>query len=219
MSSRTDAQIHKDVVDELAFEPSIDTSRIAVAVADGIVTLSGIVPSYWEKWSAETAVKRVGGVQGFAEELTVHMLPSTQQTETDLATTVRNALEWDALIPQNRVQAKVEDGWITLEGKLEWQYQRQRAHDSVANLRGVKGVTNLIALTPVVQSADIRAKVVSALERSADLDASKVQVEVSAGSVTLRGHLPTWAERDTAGLAAWSAAGVNNVSNDIVVNY
>lgn len=219
MSSRSDAQIHKDVVSELAFEPSLDSSKIAVAVSEGVVTLSGSVPNFFEKWHAESAVKRVNGVQGVAEELTVSLFPNMEQRETEIASAASRALEWDSAIPQNCVEVKVENGWITLTGKLEWQYQSQRAHDDVAHLRGVKGVTNLIAVTPIVSPTDVRSKIVAALERSAELDAARVRIEVSAGSVTLRGSLSTWGERDAATRAAWSAKGVTGVTNEIVVSY
>jgi osmotically-inducible protein OsmY len=215
--SRSDAQIHKDVVDELAFEPSVDGSRIAVAVADGIVTLSGSVPNFFEKWRAEGAVKRVSGVQGVAEELTVSLFSGMEQSETEIASAAVRALEWDSVIPQGRVEVNVENGWITLTGKLEWQYQSQRAFDAVAHLRGVKGVTNLIAVTPIVSPTDVRAKIVAALERSAELDAARVHIDVSAGSVTLRGKLSTWGERDAATRAAWNAKGVTGVTNEIIV--
>lgn len=219
MSNKSDAQIHKDVVSELAFEPSVDSSKIAVSVADGIVTLSGSVPNFFEKWRSESAVKRVGGVQGVAEELTVSLFPNMEESQTEIASAAARAIEWDAVIPQNRVEVKVENGWITLSGQLEWQYQSQRALDDVAHLRGVKGVTNLISVTPVVSPTDIRAKIVAALERSAELDAARVRIEVSAGSVTLRGSLATWGEHDAATRAAWSANGVTGVTNDIIVSY
>ena len=219
MSSRSDAQIHKDVVDELAFEPSLDSGKIAVAVADGVVTLSGSVPNFFEKWHAEGAVKRVNGVQGVAEELTVSLFSGMEQSETEIASAAASALEWDSAIPQDCIEVKVENGWITLTGKLEWQYQSQRAAEDVAHLRGVKGVTNLIVVTPIVSPTDVRAKIVAALERSAELDASRVRIEVSAGSVTLRGSLSTWGERDAATRAAWSAKGVTGVTNDIIVSY
>ena len=217
MSSRSDAQIHKDVVDELAFEPSVDTSKIAVAVSDGIVTLSGSVPNFFEKWRSESAVKRVSGVQGVAEELIVSLFPNMEQSQTEIASAAARALEWDSAIPQKRIEAKVENGWITLTGKLEWQYQSQRAHDDVAHLRGVKGVTNLIAVTPLVSPVDIRARISGAFERSAELDAARVRIEVSGGHVILRGSLSTWGERDAATKAAWNASGVTGVTNEIVV--
>ena len=217
MSNRTDAQIHKDVVSELAFEPSVDSSKIAIAVADGIVTLSGSVPNFFEKWRSENAVKRVNGVQGVAEELTVSLFPGMEQGDTEIASAVVHALEWDSVIPQKHVVVKIENGWVTLTGQLEWQYQSQRAHDDVAHLRGVRGVTNLIAVTPMVSPTDVRSKIVAAFERSAELDAARVRIEVNAGSVTLRGSLSTWGERDAATKAAWNAKGVTGVTNEIVV--
>ena len=217
MSSRSDAQIHKDVIDEIAFEPSVDNSRIAVAVTDGIVTLSGSVPNFFEKWRSESAVKRVSGVQGVVEELTVSLFPAMEQTETEIASAAVNALEWDSVIPHASVRVNVQNGWITLSGQLEWQYQSQRAFDAVAHLRGVRGVNNLIAVTPLVSPVDIRARISGAFERSAELDAARVRIEVSGGHVTLRGSLSTWGERDAATKAAWNASGVTGVTNEIVV--
>ncbi len=217
MNGKTDAQLHKDVVDELEFEPSLDAGKIAVAVADGIVTLSGSVTNYFEKWAAESAVKRVQGVEGVAEELTVNPFPSPEHTDTDIAEAARRALDWDAVVSEKRILIEVERGWVTLEGQLDWHYQQQRAHDAVAHLRGVKGVRNLITLKSHITPDDVRARIESAFERNANLDASRVRVEVDGGRITLRGNLPTWAERDSATRAAWNAVGVTSVTNQIVV--
>lgn len=217
MNGKSDAQLHKDVVDELEFEPSLDAGKIAVAVAEGIVTLSGSVTNYFEKWAAESAVKRVQGVEGVAEELTVNPFPSPERTDTDIAEAARRALDWDAVVSEKHIRIEVERGWVRLEGQLDWHYERQHAHDAVAHLRGVKGVRNLITLKPLVTSEDVRARIESAFERNANLDASRVRVEVDGSNITLRGHLPTWAERDSATRAAWNVGGVTSVTNQIVV--
>ncbi len=219
MNKRTDSELHKHVVDELAFEPSVNMEEISVAVKDGIVTLSGSVPNYFEKWAAETAVKRVHGVEGVAEELRVKFVPDFKYTDTDIATAARHAIKWGIVVPEEQVQIKVENGWITLEGHVEWQYQRQNVHNAVAYLRGVTGVTNLIALRHSVTPTDIREKIELALKRSAELEANHVQVTVDGGSVTLKGHLPTFGERDAANHAAWSAKGVTSVNNQILIGY
>ena len=217
MSKLTDAQLHKNVVDELAFEPSLDAGKIAVAVKNGIVTLSGSVPYYFEKWAAESAVKRVHGVEGVAEELVVHFLPDLDYTDTDIAGAARHALDWDTVLSSKDVKVRVEGGWVTLEGQLEWQFQRQSAHDAVAHLRGVRGVNNLLTLKVHLSPADIHSKIEAAFKRTADLDASHVHVVVSGGNVTLSGKLPTWSERDAATRAAWNTPGVSTVSNQIVI--
>ncbi len=217
MNTRTDAQVHKNVVDELEFEPCLDASKVAVAVQNGVVTLSGSVPNYTAKWATEKAVKRVHGVMGVAEELTVRSYPDSQHTDTDVAEAARQALEWNVATAEKNIQLKVEHGWVTFEGQVEWQYQRQSAHDAVAHLLGVKGVINLLTLRPRVSPADVHARIEEAFRRATSLDASHIQVEADGGSVTLRGHLPSWAEIDAASLAAWNAAGVTSVNNQISI--
>jgi osmotically-inducible protein OsmY len=219
MNKRTDIQVHKDVLDELGFDPSIDMSQIAVAVSDGIVTLSGSVPNFYEKWSAERAVKRVVGVSGFAEELTVQPFPKTEQSDTDIAAAARHAIRWGVAVPEEHIKIKVEHGIITLEGQVDWHYQKQNIYTSVLYLRGVKGVTNLISLKPHLSNNDVREKIEAAFKRSADLDAGRIHVTADGGNVTLRGILPNWVEREAASRVAWNAGGVIAVNNEITVGY
>ncbi len=215
MTTMNDAFLQKNVLAELLFEPSLDASHIAVTVKNGVVTLSGSVANFPEKWAAERAVKRVFGVEGVAEELIVDFQSSTRHTDEDIAGAARRALEWSATVPEKSVQIQVEKGWVTLEGVVEWQFQRQDAHNVVARLLGVKGVSNMITLRPQVTSADVHTKIEAAFKRSSELDAGRVRVEAADGSITLRGTLPTWNEIDAAGLAAWNAAGVTAVNNQI----
>ena len=217
MSIRTDAQLHKNVVDELAFEPCLDASKVAVAVKDGVVTLVGSVPNYTAKWATEQAVKRVHGVLGVAEELTVRSYPDSQHTDRDVAEAARQALEWNVATAEKNIQIKVENGWVTLEGQVEWQYQCRSAHDAVAHLLGVKGMINLLTLSHRASPADVHARIEEAFKRATSLDASHVQVEADGGSVTLRGQLPSWDEIDAASLAAWNVAGVTSVNNQISI--
>lgn len=217
MNIRTDVQLHKNVVDELDFEPCLDASKVAVTVKNGIVTLSGSVPNYTAKWAAEKAVKRVHGVMGVAEELTVRSYPDSQHTDRDVAEAARQALEWNVATAEKNIQIKVERGWVTFEGEVEWQFQRQSAHDAVAHLLGVKGVINLLTLSTTVSTADVQARISEAFKRATSLDASHVQVEADGGNVTLRGHLPSWTEIDAATLAAWNALGVTAVDNQISI--
>jgi osmotically-inducible protein OsmY len=215
---KSNHQLKEDVCAELDFDPSIDTKKVAVAVLDGIVTLSGSVSNFYEKWSVERAVKRVAGVIGIAEELTVQPYPIIEHSDTEIAQAARHAIKWSVAIAEEQIQIMVENGMITLEGEVDWHYQKQNVYDAVIHLRGVQGVHNRIALKPYLTSADVRQKIEAALKRSADLDAKKVHVTVENGNVTLKGNLSTWTERDTASRVAWNAAGVITVNNQIVVS-
>ena len=215
MTIMNDTLLQENVLAELLFEPSLDAAQVTATVKNGVVTLSGSVSNYPEKWAAERAVKRVLGVAGVAEELVVNFRSSTQHSDEDIVGAARRALEWSVTVPKKSVQIRVEDGWVTLEGMVEWQFQRQDAHNVVAHLLGVKGVSNMITLKPQVTSADVHTNIKAAFKRSSDLDAGRVQVEVEGSKITLRGTLPNWTEIDAAGLAAWNAAGVTMVDNQI----
>ena len=215
MTSMNDAQLQAKVVEELLFDPGLDAANVAATVKHGIVTLSGSVSNYPEKGAAERAVKRVFGVEGVAEELTVDFRSSILHSDEDIAGAARRALEWSATVPEKSVQIRVEKGWVTLEGVVEWQFQRQHAYDVVANLLGVKGVSNMVTLKPHMTSADVHTSIKAAFERSSDLDSDRVQVEVEGSKITLRGTLPNWTEIDAAVMAAWNAIGVTAVDNQI----
>lgn len=215
MTQRTDTQLHKDVVDELAFEPSLNAGKIAVAVQNGIVTLSGSVPTYSQKGGAEQAVGRVWGVRGLAEELSVQPHPGLD--DTDIAAAARHALAWDVIVIDSDIQIRAEQGWVRLEGELDWAFERERAQSVVAHLRGVKGVTNLITLRPHTPPDDLADTIGAAFRRSTDMDADHVRVEANAGNITLRGTVHNWADIDAASLTAWRAPGVTSVNNQIVV--
>jgi osmotically-inducible protein OsmY len=211
-------QLQEDVLAEIDFDPRIESKTIVVVVTNGIVTLSGEVPNFYEKWNTERAVKRVAGVAGIAEEITVQPFPHTEQTDTEIATAARAAILWNMAIPNEQIQIMVEQGMITLEGQVDWQFQKQNVYDAVIHLRGVQGVYNRIALKPFLTSADVRQTIEAAFKRSADLDAKQVHVTVENGNVTLKGNLPTWSERDAASRVAWNAAGVMTVKNQITVS-
>lgn len=217
MTQQTDTQMHKDVVDELAFEPSLDAGTISVAVQHGIVTLSGHVSSYSQKGVAEQAVGRVRGIRGLAEELSVQFHPGLDVSDTDIAEAARHALAWDVIVVDHHVRIRVEQGWVRLEGELAWAFERERAQTVVAHLRGVKGVTNLITLRPHTPPGDLAHTIEAAFRRSDDMDAGQVRVEADAGKVTLRGTVHNWADIDAASLTAWRAPGVTTVDNQIVV--
>ena len=218
MNIRTDAQLHKNVVDELAFEPSLDVSKLAVAVKNGIVTLSGSVPNYAGKYAAEKAVKRVHGVGGVAEELTVDPFPASQRTDSDIAQAARRALQGHVVTTGQSIQLQVEHGRVKLEGEVEWHHQRQRAQDAVSHLLGVRGVNNRITLKPQAIGTEVETRIKRAFERHSELDSRQVVVGVSGGQVTLSGRLSSWDERDQALRAAWSAQGVTEVLNHITVH-
>jgi osmotically-inducible protein OsmY len=216
--------LRSELLDELEWEPRLDTSRLAVTVAhDGVVTLSGIVANYAQKVAAERAVKRVKGVHAVVNDVDVKLLTAHERTDTQLAEAVVEALERDVLVPQERIGAHVSEGWIRLEGDVEWHYQRTAAEEAVFRLTGVKGVTNLITVKPDLAEEDVqaregvRARIRAALERSADLEAENIEVEAHQGKVVLRGRVYSWTERDAAEAAAWAAQGVATVENRLHV--
>jgi osmotically-inducible protein OsmY len=216
-TNRNDIQLKQDVIDELDWEPSVNAADIGVTVKDGIVTLSGYVPSYAEKNAAERATLRVAGVKAVAEEIEVRLPHSMKRTDADLAKTVLDAIKWHVFIPEDRLKVKIEDGLVTLEGEVEWQFQRDKVLAAVRPMTGVIGVINLIKVKPRLTPFGIKEKIRKALERTADEEASHITVEVHDGAVTLGGSVRTWVERDDAVRAAWSAPGVTSVKDRIQI--
>ena len=212
----SDTSLKRDVENELRWEPSVNEAEIGVAVNKGIVTLTGTVPHFAEKWAAERAVKRVAGVTAVAEELKVKLPGSAQRTDTDIAQAAVQVLEWQVWVPTN-IKVKVEAGWVTLEGEVEWRYQRTAAEDAVRYLPGVVGVSNLISVKPKVTAADVETAIQNALARNARLDSDAIRVKAVGGKVTLHGNVRTWAEREEAESVAWSARGVLSVKNDLTI--
>jgi osmotically-inducible protein OsmY len=212
-----DSLLRDSVIAELEFEPSIDANDIGVAVEDGIVTLSGHVPTYGQKLAVEQAVARVKGVRGFAEHLEVRLPGGTGTSDDEIARRVANTLRWNTVVPDNRVMVKVQDGWVTLTGKLKWHYQRAGAAAAIQNLKGVVGVTNLIELTETPSAPDIRKQIEDTLKRSAEAEATSLQIEVDGDKVILNGYVKAWSERGLIARAAWSAPGVRIVEDNLVV--
>jgi osmotically-inducible protein OsmY len=214
----TDIELKRTVESELNFEPSINAAEIGVAVRNGVVTLSGRIDSYWEKIAAERAASRVSGVRAVANELQVRLPNSSERTDEDIARAAVDSLAWSVLVPADSVRVKVSNGWVTLEGKVNWQFQKSAAEKTVRKLIGVKGVTNFIEVKPQVSKVEVKSVIESALKRSAELDASRIKVDTEGDKVILRGTVRSWAEREEAEHAAWRAPGVGSVDNQIVIS-
>ncbi|MGZ8538956.1 MAG: BON domain-containing protein [Flavisolibacter sp.] len=212
---KNDMEIQKDVMSQLKWEPFVKASDIGVSVKDGIVTLSGMVDSYSKKIAAERAVKKVTGVKAIAEDIQIGVSPGYRKTDTEIAESVLHSLKWHTAIPDEKIKVKVEEGLVTLDGEVEWEYQRSSARNIINNLAGVKNVINNISVNPKIVASDVKTKISSAFHRTATIDAEKVQVEVIGSKVTLRGKVRSYAEREDAENAAWSAPGVATVENHL----
>ncbi len=214
---KTNTELQRDVMDELEFEPSVNAANIGVTAKNGIVTLSGKVSSYAEEFTATEAAERVIGVKAVTDEMKVDLPSFHKRDDADIAQAAVNALQWHVFIPEKVIKVKVNNGWVTLEGTVDYKFQRTAAEDAVQNLLGVTGVSNLIALKTMVGASDVKLKIENALSRAAELDGEHINVEVTGNKVTLKGNVSSWAERDEAERAAWSAPGVWMVDDQLVI--
>lgn len=215
---KSDSQLLNDVQEELVWDPSVGRVEIGVAVNNGVVTLSGQVDSYPKKSAALRATERVTGVRAIADELKTILSSSSIRSDTDIAHVVADALRWDIQVPEEKIKARVDDGWVWLDGDVEWEYERAAAEDAVRNLTGVRGVSNDIRIKKRAWPNDVKERIESALKRQADLDAAQITVQASDGRVTLRGRVHSWSARADAERAAWSAPGVSTVEDELLVS-
>jgi osmotically-inducible protein OsmY len=217
LDMKTDIELQRDVQDELKWEPSVNAAHIGVAAKDGIVTLTGHVSSFAEKYEAERAAKRVYAVRAVVNEIEVKLPGSSQRTDEDIARAATEAIRSNVLVPADQIKITVSKGWIRLEGEVDWQYQRNAAENAVRYLPGALGVSNLITVKPNVTATEVKAKIEEALRRTAEMDARRISVGVEDGTVKLYGEVRGWAEREEAERAAWAAPGVRKVESHLSV--
>jgi len=215
---KTDSEIERDVKAELGWNPDLKSTDIAISVKNGVVTLAGFVPRYIDKYEAEKAAKRVAGVLAVANDIEIRLPAVDERPDPEIAREVVTALKNQLPFSHERIKAVVRNGWVTLEGDVEWQYQRLTAERAVRPLKGVKGIINDIKTKPRVEPSDIKQKIQEAFRRSAEVDANQITVETSGGEVILKGKVRSWVERDEAERVAWRAPGVTKVDDRIVVS-
>jgi osmotically-inducible protein OsmY len=214
---KSDSDIERDVKEELRWDPDLDAIDIGVSVSKGVVSLTGFVKSYLDKYEAEVAAKRVAGVVGVANDLEVRIPSVDQRPDPDIARDAVAAMKAQLPFSSEHIKAVVKNGWVTLEGQVEWQYQKSTAENAVRAIKGVKGVINTIHLKPQAEPSEIKNKILEAFKRNAEVDANRMEVEAHGGEVILKGKVRSWIEREEAERIAWSAPGVTKVEDRIVV--
>jgi osmotically-inducible protein OsmY len=215
---KSDEEIERDVREELKWEPDLDATDIATSVKDGVVTLAGFTKSYTDRLEAEIAAKRVAGVLAVVNDIEVRLPAIDQRPDPDIARDAVAALKQELPISHDKIKVVVKDGWITLEGAVDWQYQKSAAENAPRKVRGVKGVTNVITVKPKVEPSELKRKIQEAFKRNAEVDANRIEVETSGSEVILKGTVRSWIEREEAERVAWSAPGITNVEDRIVVS-
>jgi osmotically-inducible protein OsmY len=213
----TDKDLKQHVQSALDWEPSLDASDIGASVDERAVTLRGSVASYAEKVTAERVALRVYGVKAVVNDIVVRLASGFERTDTEIAQAAVAALNWNTIVPNDRVTVTVTNGWLTLNGTLDWQYQKDAAERVVRDLTGVKGVTNSISLQPRVKTIDVRDKIEAAFKRSAEIDARRINITLADGKVILSGNVHSWSERQEAERAAWAAPGVTHVEDRLTI--
>lgn len=216
---KTDSQLQQDVMEELEWEPRVDHTDIGVSVTDGVVSLNGFVKSYAEKLAAENVARRVAGVRAIAEELHVRFASDPKTADHEIAKRIIDVLDWNVLIPHERIQVKVESGWVTLSGAVNWNYQRDEARKAASAINGVKGISNNVTVDRRPAAGDVRHRIEQAFRRQADLDAAGVTIAIDGNKVKLAGEVRSWHERRVAEQAAWAAPGVTQVDDRIALAF
>ena len=216
---KTDAEIQKNVMEELKWEPLLNPAEIGVAVVNGVVTLTGYVGSYALKIAAEKATWRVKGVKAVAQEVEVRFFSAEKQPDHEVAENIVNTLKWHTTIPDDLIKVKVTDGWVYLEGEVDWNFQKEAVFNAIRFLKGVKGVSNHITIRPRINVAVVKDSIRKALERNADFEASNIKVDTFGNKVVLKGTVRSWGEKNSAERAAWSAPGVTAVEDLMVIDY
>ena len=214
---KTDADLKRDVTAELAWDPAVKSTAIGVAVKDGVITLTGHLETFAEKHAAARALRRVAGVKAIALELDVKLSPDHKRSDTDIAAGAEEALKWNTLVPLEVIRLTVDHGWVTLQGEVEWDYQRRSVEKAIRPLMGVVGISNEITLRARPKATDLSRKIEEALTRQAIREAKHIQIDVDGTTVTLSGNVHSWQERDAAQGVAWSAPGVHAVINELRV--
>lgn len=214
---KSNEHLQRDVMEALTWEPLLNAAEIGVTAEEGVITLTGHVDSYPKKLAAERAAKSVNGVRALAEEIEVRIGNGSRMSDTAIAEAAVNALKWCTSVPDKRITVSVENGWVKLEGDVEWQFQKDEARREVEDITGISGITNLISVRPLIKPTEIKDKIQRAFQRSATIDSSNVMVDVNGSLVTLKGTVHSWTERQEAENAAWSAPGVAKVNDQLVV--
>jgi osmotically-inducible protein OsmY len=215
---QSDRDIQRDIVHELNWEPSLRNDDIAVGVRDGVVTLAGFVDSYADKWTAERVAGRVKGVKAVANDIEVKLPSSSARPDPDIARAALDALKWNVSVPHERIKVKVEKGWLTLEGDVDWYYQKEAAERAVRYLTGVQGISNLIVVKARPTPSDVKERIKETLQRGAEFDADRITVELEGNKAILRGTVRSYAEMRDAERAARNAPGITEVDNRLTVD-